>query len=95
MQYFQVQVEFKKVDHMQDFLGGPVAKTPHSQCREPRFNPSQGRARMPQLKVPHAAVKMKTLCAETKPWHSQIHKQNKNIFLQLPCYSHMGTVHTY
>ena len=21
------------------FPGGPVAKTPHSQCREPRFNP--------------------------------------------------------
>ena len=54
-----------------DFPGGPVAETPHSQCREPRFNPSQGRARMPQLKVPHAAVKMKTLCAQTKPWHSQ------------------------
>ena len=25
--------------HFRDFPGGPVAKTPLSQCREPRFNP--------------------------------------------------------
>ena len=25
-----------------DFPGGPVAKTPCSQCREPRFNPWSG-----------------------------------------------------
>ena len=58
----------------QDFHGGPVAKTLHSQCRGPRFNPwsrNQGphaateRACVPQpsLKVPHAI---------TKTWHSQI-----------------------
>lgn len=37
-----------KVPGSGDFPGGPAAETPHSQCREPRFNPSQGRARMPQ-----------------------------------------------
>ena len=26
----------------QDFLGGPVARTPHSQCRGPRFDPWSG-----------------------------------------------------
>ena len=25
-----------------DFPGGPVVKTPHSQCREPRFDPRSG-----------------------------------------------------
>ena len=25
-----------------DFLGGPVANTPHSQCRGPRFNACSG-----------------------------------------------------
>ena len=25
-----------------DFPGGPVAKIPHSQCREPRFDPWSG-----------------------------------------------------
>ena len=39
MRYFQVQVEFTKVDHLRDFLGGPVAKTQQSQCRGPWFNP--------------------------------------------------------
>ena len=27
---------------MRDFPGGPVAKTPHSQCRGPGFNPWSG-----------------------------------------------------
>ena len=26
----------------QDFSGGPVGKTPHSQCRGPRFDPWSG-----------------------------------------------------
>ena len=54
-----------------DFPGNPVAKTPRSQCRGPRFNRWSGnrsyipqlRARMPQLKIPQAA---------TKTWCSQI-----------------------
>ena len=31
-----------KTDGIRDFPGGPVAKTLHSQCRGPRFNPSSG-----------------------------------------------------
>ena len=41
-----------------DFPGGPVAKIPHSQSRDPGSIPGQGnRSHMPQLKHP---------CAETK-----------------------------
>ena len=29
----------KKKKDSRDFSGGPVSKTPCSQCREPRFNP--------------------------------------------------------
>ena len=32
------------------------------------------RSHMSQLKNPHAATKMKILCAETKTQHSQVHK---------------------
>ena len=37
-----------------DFLGSPVGKTPHSQCRGPRFNPlvrELDPTCMPQLRV--------------------------------------------
>ena len=49
---------------MQDFPGGPVAQTPHFQCREPRFNPWSGN------QIPHAPTKdpcatMKTQCSPT------------------------------
>ena len=41
-----------------DFPGGPVAKIPHPQSRDPGLIPGQGnRAHTPQLKLP---------CAETK-----------------------------
>ena len=40
-----------------DFPGGPVVKTPHSQCMVPEFNPRSGN------QCPHAA---------TKTQHSQI-----------------------
>ena len=39
----------------EDFLGGPVANTLHSQCRGPRFHPLSG-------KIPRAAEKL-SLCA--------------------------------
>ena len=40
---------FKK--NIRDLPGGPVAKTLHSQCRRPRFNPRQGpRSHMLQLR---------------------------------------------
>ena len=46
--------------------GGPVVKTPYSQCKRPGFDPSQGtRAHMPQLKILHAS---------TKTWYIQINR---------------------
>ena len=40
-----------QIPGFRDFPGGPVAKTPHSQCRGPSFDPGQGtRSYMPQLK---------------------------------------------
>ena len=32
----------EKYSKNRDFPGGPVAKTPHSQCRGPRFKPWSG-----------------------------------------------------
>ena len=37
--------------YIRDFLGGPVAKTPCSQCRGPRFDPWPGNLN------PHVATK--------------------------------------
>ena len=39
-----------KVPGLENFRGGPVAETPHSQCREPRFDPWSGN------KISHAAT---------------------------------------
>ena len=40
------------------FPGDPVAKTPHSQCKGPGFNPGGGTGScMPQLRSQHAATK--------------------------------------
>ena len=47
-----------KDTHSRDFPGGPVAKTPHSQCREPGFDPWLGNL------IPHAATE--SLHAATK-----------------------------
>ena len=47
-----------KDTHSRDFPGGPVAKTPHSQCREPGFEPWSGNL------IAHAATK--SLHATTK-----------------------------
>lgn len=51
---------FSQGEKLGDFSGGPVAKTPSSQCRGPGFNPwsetwistPQLRIFMPQLKIP-------------------------------------------
>ena len=41
----------------QDFPGGPVAKTPHSQCRDLSSIPGKGvRSHMLQLKIPHSQI---------------------------------------
>ena len=63
-----------------DFPGGSVAKTSHSQCREPWYNPSVrqwARFCMPQLKKKKKNKekrKKDTLRAATKTWHSPINK---------------------
>ena len=36
------EVKKKKKMKMRDFAGGPVAKTPSSQCRGPGFDPWSG-----------------------------------------------------
>ena len=43
-----------------DFPGSPVAKTPRSQCRGPRFDPGT-RSLMLQLKIPHTATETEDL----------------------------------
>ena len=43
-----------------DFPGGPVAKTPCSQCRGPRFNTSSGNW------ILHTATKVATCCNEDR-----------------------------
>ena len=49
---------------MREFPSGPVAKTPHSQCRgDPGFMSAQEtRSHMPQLKI---------LRGTAKPWYTQ------------------------
>ena len=49
------------------FPGGPVAKTPRSQCRGPgvRFSGQGTRSQMLQLKILQAATK--TCCSQKKP----------------------------
>ena len=57
-----------------DFPGGPVAKTPRSQCRGPGFDPWSGNWILhAATKSSHAAAK-KIPHAATKTWHSQINK---------------------
>ena len=47
-----------KRQKVRDLPGGPVAKTSRFQCRGLGFNPWSGtRSHMPQLKIPHAAMK--------------------------------------
>ena len=59
---------------MRDFPGGPIAKTPNSQCRGSGSIPGQAtRLHMPQLKILNAAMKMEDFSATTKAWHSQIY----------------------
>ena len=57
------------------FPGGPLAKTPCSQCRAVS---GQGtRFHLPQLTV-HIILQVKILPAATNTWHSQINKYLKN-----------------
>jgi len=65
-----------------DFPGGPVAKTPCSQCKVRQLIPGQAtRSNVPQLKIPRVA---------NKTWHSQINtflkreRENMNSGAQLP-----------
>ena len=60
--FFACEKELLKT-YLQDFLGGSVAKTLHSQCRRESI-PGQGtRSHMPELKIAHAV---------TNTWRSQI-----------------------
>ena len=52
---------------VRDFLGGPVAKTPCSQCRGPRFDPWSGNW------IPCVTVERSR--ATTKTWYGQINKE--------------------
>ena len=61
----------------QDFLGGPVAKTPSSQCREPGFDPWLGNLHPFMLQLRIHMLKLKFLPATCKTQCSQI---NKNLF---------------
>ena len=40
--YIAAALSEKQQKSSRDFTGGPVAKTLHSQCREPEFNPWSG-----------------------------------------------------
>ena len=57
---------------IRDFPGGPVAKTPYSQCRGHRFNPWS------ENKIPHTA---------TKTWWSQIKFFNYTSKVSHECYT--------
>ena len=60
-------IQLKKPVGGRDFPGGPVGKTPCSQCRGPGFYPWLGN-HMLQLKSPHAT---------TKTWQSQINTKKE------------------
>ena len=67
----------KQVGQTQDFPGGPVVKTPPSQCRGPGFDPGQGtRSHMPRLRVRMPQLK-----------DSACYKDGSSCVLQLRPYS--------
>ena len=56
-------------------------KLPAPNSGGPSLIPGQGtRSHVPQLKILHAAMKIKDPRAATKIWHSQIKKEKKKIF---------------
>ena len=62
----KVLLHYKRNTCDKDFPGGPVAKTPCSQCRGPGFEPCSGtRSHILQPKITSATA---------KTWHSQINK---------------------
>ena len=70
-----------ELNRSRDFPGGPVAKTPCSQCAGPGFKPcfEELRSHMLQLNIPHATMKMYIMCYNEdvycwKTQHSQINK---------------------
>ena len=58
-----------------DFPGGPVAKTPQSQCRGPRYDTWSGNyiTHTTTKKILRAAIEIP--CAATKTQHSQIREK--------------------
>ena len=61
----------------QDFLGGPVAKTPSSQCRKPGFDLWLGNLHPSVLQLRIHKLKLKFLHATCKTQCSQINKNFK------------------
>ena len=57
-----LQKNLTKIQKSRDFPGGPMVKTPNSQCKEPGFNPWS------RNWIPHAA---------TNTWHGKINKLKK------------------
>ena len=65
-----------------DLPSGPVAKTPHSQFGGPGSIPEwRTRSYTPQLKIPHARMKIKSVAI--KIWHNQINKFKKILFKKI------------
>ena len=60
---------------MEGLTGGPVAKTPHSQCRGPGFDLWSGNQSL------HATTKR--FHAATKTWHSQNTHTKKNFLREI------------
>ena len=71
--WYNLIKELFKNGRFRDFPDGSVAKTPHSQCRDPEFDPWLGNwIHRPQLKILHAA---------TNIWCSQKKKKKSGRFI--------------
>ena len=76
MQHGMIYIRKK---HPGDFLGGPVAENPQSQCRRPRFDPwFQGT-------INRSHMLQRILSATTKTQRSQTNKTKINIFEKFSC----------
>ena len=69
----EAQKQYQKLPY-RDFPGGPVAKTLHSQCRGPRFDPWSGNW------IPHAKTKSSHATAKEPTHHN---KDRGSCMLQL------------
>ena len=63
------------MEYLWEFHGGPVAKTPHSQCRDPEFDPQSGSW------IPHASTKHLHAAAKDPACRNEDLAQPNNYFL--------------